>query len=282
MSTSYLVTGGTGFLGINLIRYLVAKGQQVISFDIAPFTHSDVKNKVHPVIGDIHDANAVAAALEQIDIVVHAAAALPLYPPQDIFTTNVDGTRNVLEQAYLKKIPRVIHISTTAVYGIPDHHPLYETDALHGVGPYGESKVAAEQVCAEYRQKGMCLPILRPKSFIGPERLGVFAVLYEWATDGKHFPILGKGDNRYQYLDVEDLCAAIWQCATLPAEVVNDTFNIGAKEFGTPQSDFQAVLDAAGHGKRVLSIPEAPAIMMLRMLERLKHLLPIFSKRIPL
>lgn len=270
MSTSYLVTGGTGFLGINLIRHLLAKGQHVTSFDIAPLTHADVKDNVRAITGDIRDPNAVAAALEHIDIVVHAAAALPLYTPQDIFTTNVDGTRNVLEQAFLKKISRVIHISSTAVYGIPDHHPLYETDTLHGVGPYGETKVQAEHICVEYRQKGMCLPILRPKSFIGPERLGVFAVLYEWATDGKHFPILGNGENRYQYLDVADLCEAIWQCATLPAKVVNDTFNIGAKEFGTPKTDFQTVLDAAGHGKHVISIPEGPAIMMLRLLERLK------------
>jgi nucleoside-diphosphate-sugar epimerase len=115
----------------------------------------------------------------------------------------------------------------------------------------------------------MCLPILRPKSFIGPERLGVFAMLYDWAKDGRNFPILGRGDNPYQYLDVEDLCDAVWLCATLPRDTVNDTFNIGAKEYGTPRTDFQAVLDYAGHGKRVIPIPEGPAIAILRILERL-------------
>jgi len=151
----------------------------------------------------------------------------------------------------------------------PTHHPLLETDPLQGVGPYGEAKVLAEQVCEAYRRKGMCLPILRPKSFVGPERLGVFALLYEWARDGKHFPILGRGDNPYQLLDVEDLCQAIWLCATLPRETVNDTFNVGAKEFGAPRADFQAVLDCAGHGRRVISIPEGPTILALRVLERL-------------
>ena len=155
------------------------------------------------------------------------------------------------------------------MYGIPDHHPLYETDPLHGVGPYGEAKVGAEKICAEFREKGMCLPIVRPKSFIGPERLGVFAMMYEWAADGKHFPVLGKGENLYQYLDVEDLCEAIWLCSTLPCEKVNDTFNIGAKEFGTPKSDFQAVLDYAGHGKHIIPLPETPVILILRFLERL-------------
>lgn len=269
MSQTYLITGGAGFLGINLCRFLVARGQKVVTLDIAPFTYPDMAGQVQAITGDIRHPEAVRVALHGADIVVHAAAALPLCSRADIFTTEVDGTRIVLDEAQRAGVPRVIHISTTAVYGIPDHHPLVETDATHGVGPYGEAKVLAEGVCDEFRRGGLCIPILRPKSFIGPERLGVFALLYEWARDGKHFPILGRGDNLYQFLDVEDLCEAIWQCATLSPPVVNDTFNIGAKEFGTPRTDFQAVLDYAGHGRRVISLPEKPAILALRVLERL-------------
>jgi nucleoside-diphosphate-sugar epimerase len=119
------------------------------------------------------------------------------------------------------------------------------------------------------RARGLCVPILRPKSFIGPERLGVFAMLYEWADEGHHFPILGKGDNRYQLLDVEDLCDAIGLAATAAREIANDTFNIGASEFRTLGEDFQAVLDAAGHGKRIVHLPAAPAVLVLRALEAL-------------
>jgi nucleoside-diphosphate-sugar epimerase len=173
-------------------------------------------------------------------------------------------------------VERVVHISSTAVYGVPDHHPLVEDDKMIGVGPYGEAKVQAEQVCEKFRSGGMCIPILRPKSFIGPERLGVFAILYEWARDGHNFPILGKGNNPYQYLDVEDLCEAIWLSATMPKNKVNDTFNIGASEFGTPRSDFQAVLDHAGHGKYIVSLPLKPAIYTLRFLEML-HLSPLYK-----
>jgi nucleoside-diphosphate-sugar epimerase len=211
-----------------------------------------------------------------VEVVVHAAAALPLYKAADIYSTDIDGTRTVLEEAKRAGIRRVVHVSSTAVYGIPDHHPLLEDDAMHGVGPYGEAKVAAERLCEQARRDGTIIPIIRPKSFIGPERLGVFALFYEWAKDGHNFPILGRGDNPYQYLDVEDLCEAIWRCCTLPDDVVNDTFNIGAKEFGTPRSDFQAVLDYAGHGKRVVSLPEKPAILMLRFLEALR-LSPLYK-----
>jgi nucleoside-diphosphate-sugar epimerase len=209
----------------------------------------------------------VDRVMEGVDIVVHAAAALPLYPKEEIFSTDIDGTRNVCDSAYQHKVTRLIHISSTAVYGIPDHHPLYETDPVEGVGPYGYAKVTAEEVCLEYREKGMIVPIIRPKSFVGPERLGAFAMFYDWAKDGRGFPVLGSGKNRYQLLDVEDLCDAIYRCAVLEEKIANDTFNIGADEFTTFGEDFQAVLDEAGFGKKVVPIPAWPAITALRILE---------------
>jgi len=270
MKNTVLITGGAGFLGINLVRHLLAREQRVVSLDLAPFDYADARDKITAIRGDIRHADDVRRAMAGVDVVVHAAAALPLYKPADIYSTDIDGTRTVLEEAKRAGIRRVVHVSSTAVYGIPDHHPLLEDDKMTGVGPYGEAKVAAERLCEQARRDGMIIPIIRPKSFIGPERLGVFALFYEWAKDGHNFPILGRGDNPYQYLDVEDLCEAIWRCCTLADDVVNDTFNIGAKEFGTPRSDFQAVLDYAGHGKRIVSLPEKPAILMLRLLEALR------------
>jgi nucleoside-diphosphate-sugar epimerase len=211
-----------------------------------------------------------------VNIVIHTAAALPLYKPEDIYTTDVVGTRTVIDSAFQHGVERFIQISSTAVYGIPDHHPLYETDKLDGVGPYGKAKIEAEEVCFEYRAKGMCVPVIRPKSFIGPERLGVFALFYDWAKDGRGFPMLGSGSNRYQLLDVEDLCDAIYLCCTLDKDVVNDTFNIGAKEFTTMKEDYQAVLDYAGYGKKIVPLPAAPAIFALRVLEALK-LSPLYK-----
>jgi nucleoside-diphosphate-sugar epimerase len=274
-ASTYLITGGAGFLGINLTRYLLARGHHVVSLDIADFNYPE-RDRIKAIKGDIRDRSSVDRAMEGVQIVVHTAAALPLYRKEDIFSTDLDGTRNVLQSAFEHGAERVIHISSTAVYGIPDHHPLYEDDPLHGVGPYGEAKVKAEQICLEYRAKGMCVPIIRPKSFVGPERLGVFALLYDWAKDGKNFPMIGSGNNRYQLLDVEDLCEAIYLCATLDRDRVNDTFNIGAKEFTTMREDYQAVLDAAGFGKKIIPFPAAPVIWALRILEAL-HLSPLYK-----
>lgn len=270
-----LVTGGAGFLGINMIRYLLARNYKIVSLDIADFDYPE-RSQIREVRGDIRSRAVVDDAMRGCDLVIHTAAALPLYAPEDIFSTDIDGLRNVLKSALDNGIERVVHISSTAVYGIPDHHPLYETDKLDGVGPYGISKVKAEAICEEYRTHGLCIPIIRPKSFVGPERLGVFALFYDWAKDGHNFPMLGSGKNRYQLLDVEDLCDAIYLAATLPCDKVNDVFNIGAKEYTTFGEDYQAVLDYAGYGKRMIPIPAAPAIATLRVLEAM-HVSPLYK-----
>ncbi len=272
----FLVTGGAGFLGINLIRYLLRQGYPVTCLDIADFTYPDVRDQVIRIRGDVRDRESVDRAMQAVGIVVHAAAALPLYPKETIYATNVEGTRTVLRSALEHGVERVIHISSTAVYGVPKHHPIVETDALQGVGPYGETKVIAEQICQEYRARGMCIPVLRPKSFVGPERLGVFALLYDWAQAGKNFPILGEGRNRYQLLDVEDLCQAIDQAARLDCSAVNDVFNLGAKEFATLREDYQAVLDEAGFRKRIIPIPAGAGVFALRLLDQL-HLSPLYE-----
>jgi len=272
----YLITGGAGFLGINLVRFLHSKGHEITSLDIVEFDYPDMNDKIKVMTGDIRDKAKVNEAVTNQDIIVHTAAALPLYKAEDIYSTDIDGTRNLLEAVEENKIKRFIHISSTAVYGIPDHHPLLENDKLDGVGPYGKAKILAEEECINYREKGMCVPILRPKSFIGPERLGVFDLLFDWAQDGKGFPMIGNGKNRYQLLDVEDLCEAIYLTATLDEKIANDTFNIGAKEFTTMRKDYQAVLDYAGFGKKIVGLPEKPIILTLRFLEALK-LSPLYK-----
>lgn len=265
-----LITGGSGFLGINMVRYLFSKGvNDVVVLDIVDFDYPE-KNRVTFIKGDIRNTADVAKAMSGVQTVVHTAAALPLYKEEDIFSTDVEGTKNLLREAVNVGVERFVHISSTAVYGIPDHHPLFETDKLDGVGPYGKAKILAENACIEFRKKSLCVPIIRPKSFIGPERLGVFALFYDWAKDGHGFPMIGSGKNRYQFLDVEDLCEAIYITLTADKTIVNDTFNIGAKEFTTMKEDYQVVLDAAGFGKKIKGFPAAPVIWTLRFLEFLK------------
>ena len=272
-----LVTGGSGFLGINLIRFLRTQGvEEIRVLDIADF---DYPEKNEPWLkftkGDVRDVAAVEKCIEGCDIVVNTAAALPLYSAEDIRTTEVDGAQNVINAARKFKLDRMIQISSTAVYGVPKKHPIYETDPMVGVGPYGQAKIEAESRCREAIKDGFPICIIRPKSFIGPERLGVFALFYDWAYTGHGFPMIGSGNNRYQLMDVDDLDHAIWNAMTYPKDVIATEFNIGAKEFTTMKEDYQAVLDKAGYGKKIKGMPVAPLIFILRILEKL-HLSPLY------
>ena len=272
-----LVTGGSGFLGINLIRFLRTQGvEEIRVLDIADF---DYPEKNEPWLkftkGDVRDVAAVEKCIEGCDIVVNTAAALPLYSAEDIRTTEVDGAQNVINAARKFKLDRMIQISSTAVYGVPKKHPIYETDPMVGVGPYGHAKIEAENRCREAIKDGFPICIIRPKSFIGPERLGVFALFYDWAYTGHGFPMIGSGNNRYQLMDVDDLDHAIWNAMTYPKDVIATEFNIGAKEFTTMKEDYQAVLDKAGYGKKIKGMTVAPLIIILRILEKL-HLSPLY------
>lgn len=273
MTGRFVVTGGSGFLGINLIRELLREGREVVSLDRAKFAYPE-QSAITELNLDIRELSSRDFKLHSDDVLVHAAAALPLHSKQDIRSIDIGGTRNVLDWARAHKVRRIIFISSAAVYGHSGVAGQDETAPLLGKGHYAQAKIESENLAKEYR-KFMAVTILRPRSFIGPERLGIFSLLYDWASTGHHFPILGKGDNLYQHLDVSDLVAAILLVSAAEESVASQTFNIGASEFGTFAEDIQSVLDEAGFGKSVISIPAAPAIFALRMLSSLR-LSPIY------
>lgn len=264
-----VVTGGAGFLGYHISQKVsrITNFSDSVFFDIAEFETGEYDKDIKCIYGDVRDKKQMDEMMKGVDVVIHCAAALPLWKKEDIFETNIEGTRNVLESSLKNKVNRVIHISSTAVYGVPDVHPLYETHPRHGVGPYGISKVKAEEICEEYRKKGLPICILRPKSFIGTARLGVFQILYDWVESGVKIPIIGNGKNRYQLFEVEDLVEAILLASTLPLEKINDTFNVGAKEFKTVNEDVGAMCEYAGTGARVMSTPASLIKPMLRFFE---------------
>ncbi|WP_258037086.1 NAD(P)-dependent oxidoreductase [Streptomyces sp. SM14] len=275
MVRTVVVTGGSGMLGGNLVRSLAAAGTRVRSLDLRPPVE-EVPDVEH-LTADVRDADRVRAALNGADAVVHTAAALPSYPEDEIRSIIVDGTRCVLTAAQETGLERAVHISSTAVYGLPDTVPTTEDHPRRPVDAYSRAKAGAEEVAEEFRARGLCVPVLRPKTFVGPGRMGLFAMLFEWAEEGRNFPVLGRGDVRIQMFAVDDLVDAVAATLVAPASVADDTFNLAAAEFGTLREDFQAVLDAAGHGKRVVSIPAAPAVLALDTLSRLR-LSPVYGR----
>jgi nucleoside-diphosphate-sugar epimerase len=263
----FSISGGAGFLGLHLARRLLADGHDVRTLDVVPLDDAELERSVDELRGDVRDRDSVAKLVQGADVVVHAAAALPIQASRgSIRSVNVGGTENVLRAAADAGVRRVVFISSTAVYGVPEKHPIEEDDPLVGVGSYGESKIDAEGLC---RVAAVETTIVRPKTFIGAERLGVFEILFDWIREGRRIYTLGQGHNRYQLLAVEDLVDAVVRAAEEPA-AARETFNIGATEFGTVRSDLQALIDHAGSSSRLQPVPVKPAEIALRGLELLR------------
>ena len=273
-----LITGAAGFLGYHLTHYLLDKGYEIIGLDIADFPKGDYPEEMKKFKIDVRDKDRVEELLinEKPNQIVHAAAALPLWPKHDIFTTNVDGTKNILDLALKHNIERVVFISSTAVYGVPKVHPILEEHPLVGVGNYGLSKIEAEKICEEYRKKNLCVPIIRPKTFIGPARLGVFEILFDWVHDNKKIPVIGNGENKYQLLDVYDLCEAIYLTLIKDKALANDTFNVGAMEFTTVKNDLETFFRKINSKSRVLKTPAGLVKFFLAIFNYLK-LSPLYK-----
>ena len=262
----WAISGGAGFLGLHLARKLVAEGHEVRTLDLAPLDDAELEHSVEELRGDVRDPGAAARLVDGADVLVHAAAALPIQASREsIRSVNVEGAAVTLAAALEARVGRTVLISSTAVYGIPKHHPLREDAPLVGVGHYGESKIEAERVARRAGRRGLEVVILRPKTFIGPERLGVFEILFDWIREGRRIPILGDGSNRYQLLAVEDLVEATVSAAS--AEVAGETFNIGATDFGSVRSDLEGLIAHAGSRSRLRPVPAKPAELALRTLE---------------
>jgi nucleoside-diphosphate-sugar epimerase len=260
---NWAISGGAGFLGVHLSRALVADSHKVRSLDLAPLEDAQLEQAVTEIRGDMRDPAKARELVEGADVLVHAAAALPIRGSRaEIMGINIEGTRTLLDAAGAAGVKRVVFISSTSVYGVPNVHPIPEEAPLVGVGAYGESKIAAERLV---RESGLDWVIIRPKTFIGPERLGVFEILFDWIREGRRIYVLGDGSNRYQLLAVEDLVDAIVR--TGEREVAGEVFNVGATEFGTVRGDLEALIAHAGTGSRLRPVPARPAELALRALE---------------
>lgn len=264
-----LITGGAGFFGLHMATKLANQGHHVELLDIAVFNTEEYPAGVIFHTGDVRDVKLLYKLCEGMDAVVHAAAALPLWKPADIFSTNREGTLMVLEAARQCGVERVVQISSTAVYGVPEKHPILEDDPRVGVGPYGIAKIQAEEICERYREMGQQVTIIRPKTFIGIGRLGVFQILFDWVHNGNRIPIIGSGTNHYQLLEVEDLVDSVILALTGPKEAANDTFNVGARQFDTVYEDVQALCEYAGNGARVMTTPAGPIKFSLEVFNKL-------------
>jgi nucleoside-diphosphate-sugar epimerase len=263
MAERVLITGGSGYFGSVLTDAVLARGDRVRVLDVnAPAPNDDVEF----VEADVRDRDAVERACEGVDVVLHNVAQVPLARDRHLFwSVNMLGTAHVLLAARAAGVRKVVHTSSSAIFGIPEQNPVVETTPAHPLEAYGRAKLQAEQLCHDAARGGLDVSIVRPRTILGHGRLGIMAVLFEFVAAGAPVYVLGRGDNRYQFVHANDLADACLRAADRPGA---STFNIGATEFGTMRETLEALVQHAGTGSRVRSLPRAPAQLAMEAMGR--------------
>ncbi len=263
--TTSVVTGGNGYFGQLLVDRLLAAGDRVVVFDI-DVEGADRRDgrsiAVDVVRGDIRDAGAIRAAVDGADRVFHNVAQVPLAKdPQLLRTVNVDGTQRLLDACRDAGVAKVVHTSSSAVFGVPESNPVLPTTVPRPAEAYGHAKLAAEWACLRAAAGGVDVTIVRPRTILGHGRLGIFAILFDWIADGADPIVLGDGANRYQFVHAEDLAEGCLLAAEQPGPAI---FNAGTDRFGTMREALEQLCRHAGTGARVRRLPAGPTALAMR------------------
>jgi nucleoside-diphosphate-sugar epimerase len=267
----HLVTGGSGFLGNLIARRLYERGERVRVFDT--WHDATQPQGIEFIPGDVRDSERVGVAMRGVTTVHHTAALVPLTKAgKDFWSVNVDGSRTVAQTAVDCGVERFIHLSSSAVYGAPEACPVDEDTQFAPVDDYGRSKLEGENVVRdECRRGGVSLIVVRPRTILGAGRLGIFQVLFEWIREGRRVPIIGDGNQMFQFIHAHDLVDAYELIMTVG---VTGSYNVGTDRFGTMRQAIQGVIDHAQSKSIIVSLPVGPAIVALKVLDRL-HLSPL-------
>ncbi|MGA9279552.1 NAD-dependent epimerase/dehydratase family protein [Ilumatobacter sp.] len=253
--TRYLVTGGSGYFGALVVGRLHAAGHDVRVLDLNDA--DDRSTSVDFVRGDVRDRAVVREAVDGIDVVLNNVAQVPLAKDHELLrTVNVDGTANLLRAAADAGVDKVIHTSSSAVFGVPRVNPVLPTTVPSPMEAYGHAKLAAEWACLAAARDGLDVSIVRPRTILGHGRLGIFGILFEWIADGKDPIVLGDGSNRYQFVHSDDLADV---CVLAAEREGPGVFNVGTDRFSTMRETLQSLCIHAGTDATVRSLPAGPA-----------------------
>lgn len=258
-----VVTGGAGFLGSHLVAALAATHRVRVVDAIAPPGWIATLGADY-LRADVADANQLLRAVDGAAVVVHAAFAPPSASPQRLEAVNVGGTRNVLRAAAATAASQVVVVSSTIVTAAPRRHPVLRSAPLNRLDAYRATRARAEEEALGGRGGPVPVAVVRPKTFIGPGRVGGFALVFDLVRRGGHVPIAGRGTNRYQLLDVRDLVDALVALTTRQGAGV---YELGTTSFGTIAADLEALIDAAGTGARLRRLPRLVGRSVVRGVE---------------
>jgi nucleoside-diphosphate-sugar epimerase len=259
--TLSLVTGGSGYFGSLLVDRLLEHGHRVRVLDLIDM--DDRPEGVDFVQGDIRDQRVTRSAVDGVDVVFHNVAQVPLARDLELLrTVNVGGTATLLDASRAAGVAKVVHTSSSAIFGVPESNPVLPGTVPHPGEAYGQAKLEAEWACLAAAAGGLDVSLVRPRTILGHGRLGIFGILFDWIADGADPVVLGDGSNRYQFVHAHDLAEV---CRLEGERQGPAVLNVGTPHFGTMREALQQLCDHAGTGCTVRTLPAAPTAAAMRV-----------------
>ncbi len=269
-----LITGGAGFIGSHLVERFLNEGHRITVFDdfndyydpaIKRANIASVLDRITMIEGDIRDAVLVerAFAAGSFDCVVHLAARAGVRPsiiePKLYFTTNIDGTFNLLDACKYHKVPRFVFASSSSVYGVNEKVPFAENDPIsRTISPYAATKLAGEQICSNYSYLfGIRCICLRFFTVYGPRQRPDLAIskFAHLIAEDKPIDQYGDGSTARDYTYIDDIVAGIVGACSYDGAMF-DIFNLGGSETTTLRELITMIESVAGRKARINLLPD--------------------------
>lgn len=264
-----LITGGAGFFGTVLKTYLSEQGIESVVYDLAE--DIDRVPRTTAVQGDVRNSAQLDACFKKygpFDVVFHLAAQLAhnVSDKNLLWTSNVDGTRVVVESAIQHKVPHIVFTSSNCLWGDPFGRKVLETDEPHPVEIYGVSKWEGEKILLE-RGDDITASVIRCPTITDAGRLGLLSILFEFIDENRKVYVVGGGDNIYQFIYARDLAGACLQAYRKASR--SDIYNIGSDNVKSFKEVYRYVIEKAGSSSRVVPLPKAPTLLAMKVCYRL-------------
>lgn len=256
-----LVTGADGFIGSHLSEALVREGYDVRAFVLYNSFNSwgwldtcdaDLKNEFEVVQGDVRDPHGVQQAMEGCDTVLHLAALITIpysYQSPDTYVdTNIKGTLNIVQAARKLEVARVVHTSTSEVYGTAQFVPITEDHPLHGQSPYSASKIGADQIAMSFHSSfGTPVTTLRPFNTYGPRQSAraVIPTIITQIAQGQRQIKLGSVHPTRDFTYVTDTVRG-FQAALESDKAIGEVINLGSNFEISVGDTAQTIADVMG------------------------------------
>ena len=264
---SVLVTGGDGFIGSHLVEHLVRAGARVTalaqynSFNFWGWLENIPSlGEVQVVSGDIRDSHFCLDLVKGIDVVFHLAALIPIpysyRAPDSYIETNIRGTLNVCQAALSRGVEKIIHTSTSEVYGTAEYLPMDERHPLHAQSPYSASKIGADAIAISFKCSfGLPVVIARPFNTYGPRQSAraVIPTIISQIAAGARRIKLGNLTSKRDFTFVEDTCRGFIAIAALEA---GEVFHIGSDVEVSVGDLFKLVADLMGSVAQIEVVSE--------------------------